>query len=182
MLKPDLIAIQEIKVVPSKSKITDMVAIRHTSGSEQRTTLILLCEDGSLKIYMANMDQTGLLINFIKNLFLNKYVAIGFWMSPTIQPAIVNPPIKTRKKKIVKTGKTSSSLMFPVDFFEHCQPMNDVELTGNDLLQVYNMAQLKHRLNTVGLYVVCTKPLGFNIEVINNDNNMVMTGIYLYLL
>lgn len=60
MLKPDLIAIQEIKVVPSKSKIMDMVAIRHSSGNEQRTTLILLCEDGSLKIYMANMEQTGI--------------------------------------------------------------------------------------------------------------------------
>lgn len=59
MLKPDSIAIQEIKVVPSKSKIMDMVAIRHSSGTEQRTTLILLCEDGSLKIYMANMEQTG---------------------------------------------------------------------------------------------------------------------------
>lgn len=60
MLKPDAIAVQEIKVVPSKSKIMDIVAIRHSTGGEQRTTLILLCEDGSLKIYMANMDQTGL--------------------------------------------------------------------------------------------------------------------------
>lgn len=59
MLKPDSIMIQEIKVVPSKSKIMDMVAIRHNSGNELRTTLILLCEDGSLKMYMANMDQTG---------------------------------------------------------------------------------------------------------------------------
>lgn len=59
MLKPDSILIQEIRVVPSKSKIMDMVAIRHNSGNELRTTLILLCEDGSLKMYMANMDQTG---------------------------------------------------------------------------------------------------------------------------
>lgn len=61
MLKPDSILIQEIKVIPSKSKIMDMVAIRHNSGNEQRTTLILLCEDGSLKIYIANMEQTGIL-------------------------------------------------------------------------------------------------------------------------
>lgn len=59
MLKPDAIMTQEIRVVPSKSKIMDMVAIRHSSGNELRTTLILLCEDGSLKMYMANMDQTG---------------------------------------------------------------------------------------------------------------------------
>ncbi|KAB0801611.1 hypothetical protein PPYR_03797 [Photinus pyralis] len=159
MLKPDEIAIQEIKIIPSKSKITDMVAIRHHSGSEQRTTLILLCEDGSLKIYMANMDQTG------------------FWMSPIIQPAIMHPPVKARKKKVVKIGKTSSSLSFPIDFFEHCQPMNDIEIGGADLLQVYNMSQLKHRLNTAGLSITCTKPLGFNVDITNSDNNVVMTGL-----
>ncbi|KAF5286898.1 hypothetical protein FQA39_LY00431 [Lamprigera yunnana] len=159
MLKPDQIAIQEIKVIPSKSKITDMVAIRHITGADQRTTVILLCEDGSLKIYMANMDQTC------------------FWMSPTIQPAIIHPPVKARKKKIVKIGKASGSLTFPIDFFEHSQPMNDVEIGGNDLLQLYNTTQLKHRVNTAGLYVICTKPLGFNLDIMNSDNNMVMTGI-----
>lgn len=158
MLKPDTIAIQEIKVVPSKSKIMDMVAIRHNSGSEQRTTLILLCEDGSLKIYMANMEQTG------------------FWMSPSIQPALMVTSLKPRKKKTVKTGKPATTVTFPVDFFEHCQPMNDVEISGNDLLQVYNSSQLKHRLNTAGLYILCSKALGFTVEITNNDNNWVMTG------
>lgn len=62
MLKPDTVLIQEIKVVPAKAKIMDMVAIRHpSSNTDQRTTLILLCEDGSLRIYMAAMEQTGLL-------------------------------------------------------------------------------------------------------------------------
>ncbi|XP_074029001.1 E3 ubiquitin-protein ligase-like protein poe [Leptinotarsa decemlineata] len=159
MLKPDTFMIQEIKVVPSKSKIMDMVAIRHNSGNDLRTTLILLCEDGSLKMFMANMDQTG------------------FWMSPSIQASIPNTTLKPKKKKVVKTGKTSSPVTFPVDFFEHCVAMNDVELGGNDLLQIYNQAQLKHRLNTTGLYVACNKALGFSIEVTNNDSNMVMTGI-----
>lgn len=59
MMKPDSIVVQEIKVIPAKAKIMDMVAIRHITGPELRTTLILLCEDGSLRIYMANMDQTG---------------------------------------------------------------------------------------------------------------------------
>lgn len=50
MIKPDTILVQELKLVPSKSKITDMVAIRHPASSgDQRTTLILLCEDGSLR-------------------------------------------------------------------------------------------------------------------------------------
>lgn len=62
MIKPDNIMIQEIKVVPSKAKIMDMAVIRHPSSvTDYRTTLILLCEDGSLRIYMASMEQTGML-------------------------------------------------------------------------------------------------------------------------
>ncbi|RZB39229.1 zf-UBR domain containing protein [Asbolus verrucosus] len=159
MIKPDSILIQEVKTVPPKTKIMDMVAIRHYSGIELRTTLMLLCEDGSLKMSIANMEQTG------------------FWMSPSIQPTITSTNLKPKKKKVVKSGKTSSSVTFPVDFFEHCQLMNDVEVGGNDLLQIYNVAQLKHRLNATGLYVACNKPLGFTVEVTNSDSNMVMVGI-----
>ena len=69
MIKPDTILVQEIKVVPAKAKIMDMVAIRHpSSNADHRTTLILLCEDGSLRIYMASMEQTG------------------FWLSSSVQP------------------------------------------------------------------------------------------------
>lgn len=97
-------------------------------------------------------------------------------MSPTIQPTIPQPPVKPRKKKVVKANKPPTTLTFPVDFFEHCSLMNDVEIGGSDLLQIYNVAQVKHRLNTSGLYLVCTKPLGFTVEVSNSDSNMVMTG------
>lgn len=97
-------------------------------------------------------------------------------MSSNIQPTITVPTLKPRKKKAIKTSQKNATVSFPVDFFEHCQPINDVEIGGNDLLQVYNVAQLKHRLNTAGLYVVCNKPLGFTLEVTNPDNNMVMTG------
>lgn len=161
MFKPDTIMIQEIKIMPAKAKIMDMVAIRHpSSNAEHRTTLILLCEDGSLRIYMASMEQTG------------------FWMSPTVQPISTTSGIKpSRKKKANKMGKPSGSITFPIDFFEHCQVMNDVEFGGNDLLQIYNVAQIKHRLNTTGMYVVSTKSMGFNVEVTNNDVILVMTGI-----
>lgn len=177
MLKPETIAVQEIKVVPSKSKIMDMVAIRHNTGGEQRTTLILLCEDGSLKIYMANMEQTGNLHDFIIYSVVSFIqLLLGFWMSPSIQPTMANAPVKQKKKKLTKTGKNTSTICLPVDYFEHCQPMEEVDYGGNDLLQVYNVAQLKHRLNTTGAYIVCTKPLGFSLEVTNNDSNMVITG------
>jgi len=161
MVKPDTILVQEIKVVSAKAKIMDMVAIRHQSSSaEHRTTLILLCEDGSLRIYMAAMEQTG------------------FWLSATVPvtpPGTVSRPF--RKKKAAKTNKPSGAVTFPVDFFEHCQAMNDVEFGGNDLLQVYNTAQVKHRLNTTGMYVVATKQSGFSLEIYNSDTSLVMTGL-----
>ncbi|XP_046612558.1 E3 ubiquitin-protein ligase UBR4 isoform X2 [Neodiprion virginianus] len=161
MIKPETVMIQEIKVIPAKAKIMDMVAIRHpSSNAEHRTTLILLCEDGSLRIYMAAMEQTG------------------FWMSSSVQPISTMTSMKpTRKKKSTKTGKPSSSVSFPIDFFEHCQAMNDVEFGGNDLLQIYNVAQIKHRLNTTGMYVVSTKAMGFNVECTNSDATLVMTGV-----
>lgn len=60
MIKPDTIFIQEIKVLPAKAKIMDMVVIRHVSSSlELRTTLLILCEDGSLRIYNASPENTG---------------------------------------------------------------------------------------------------------------------------
>ncbi|XP_078604123.1 E3 ubiquitin-protein ligase UBR4-like isoform X2 [Branchiostoma floridae x Branchiostoma japonicum] len=162
MVKPDSILIQEIKTVPAKSKIQDMVAIRHTSASSdnQRTTLILLCEDGSLKIYMANVDSTS------------------YWMQSAFQSVSVCGGVRpVSQRKPPKTGRPSSQVTFPVDFFEHQQSMTDVEFGGNDLLQVYNLQQLKHRLNTTGMFVASTKPSGFSIEIFNSNPTMVMTGL-----
>ncbi|XP_069695727.1 E3 ubiquitin-protein ligase UBR4 isoform X2 [Periplaneta americana] len=165
MLKPDTVLVQEIKVVPAKAKIMDMVAIRHpSSNADHRTTLILLCEDGSLRIYMAAMEQTG------------------FWLSPNVQAVSTMTAMKPlRKKKVTKTGKPPGMVTFPIDFFEHCQAMNEVEFGGNDLLQIYNTQQIKHRLNTTGMYVVSTKPAGFSIEITNNDTSLVMTGVRIML-
>lgn len=53
--------------------------------------------------------------------------------------------------------RTSSQVNFPIDFFEHNQQLTDVEFGGNDLLQVYNAQQIKHRLNSTGMYVANTK-------------------------
>ncbi|XP_019625025.1 PREDICTED: E3 ubiquitin-protein ligase UBR4-like [Branchiostoma belcheri] len=162
MVKPDSILVQEIKTVPAKSKIQDMVAIRHASASSdnQRTTLILLCEDGSLKIYMANVDSTS------------------YWMQSAFQSVSVCGGVRpVSQRKPPKTGRPSSQVTFPVDFFEHQQSMTDVEFGGNDLLQVYNLQQLKHRLNTTGMFVASTKPSGFSIEIINPNPTLVMTGL-----
>lgn len=57
-------------------------------------------------------------------------------------------------------------MTFPVDFFEHNQQLTEVEFGGNDLLQVYNGQQIKHRLNSTGMYVANTKVQCFsNIQL-----------------
>uniref|UniRef100_A0A2R5LN58 Putative e3 ubiquitin-protein ligase ubr4 n=1 Tax=Ornithodoros turicata TaxID=34597 RepID=A0A2R5LN58_9ACAR len=170
MVKPGSVMIQEIKLLTAKSKITDLVAIRHpTSSGEMRTTMILLCEDGSLRIYMASPDQTG------------------YWLRPAFQPTVpgsasgapsqARPPRKKKAARVRGSVTTATSVSFPVDFFEHCSLQQDVEFGGNDLLQIYNTQQVKHRLNTNGMYVACTKPGGMTLEVTNPDSSMVMVGI-----
>lgn len=175
MVKPDTVVYQEIKSTSPKAKITDMVALRHSTNSgDMRTTLILLCEDGSLRIYMANQETTN------------------YWLNPGLNasPLLFSPQdstSKSHKRKKSKTKQLSTSVTapnssggetrFPVDFFEHCTPLTDVDFGGNDVLQIYNSQQLKNRLNSSGLYIASTKANGFSIEVFNNDSSVVMVGI-----
>ena len=166
MVEPDRNTVQEIKV-GTKSKIMDMVAIRHlaTGASvqqgEEKTTKFLLCEDGSLKIYMAGMETTG------------------YWLQPDLQPAgavCVSKPAK--KKRTSKVLRSAGNLNFPQDFFEHCQQQTgDVEFSGQDILQVYNVGQVKQRLQTNGLYIANTNPVGFSMDITNSDTNTVMVAI-----
>ena len=59
---------------------------------------------------------------------------------------------------VVCSGSHSGShLSFPADFFESATHSNEVEFGGSDVLQVYNTAQVKQRLNTTGLYIASTK-------------------------
>lgn len=43
-------------------------------------------------------------------------------------------------------------------------------------MQLYSQSQIKHRLNTNGLYITSTKPNGLTITVTNNDNSTIITG------
>ena len=165
MIKPDAIVVQEIKL-NSKAKITDMVAMRHsTQNGDMRTTLILLCEDGSLRIFMASQDATN------------------YWLRPALhsssKPFFSVSKSRRNKKstKVLRNTTSSGSPTFPVDFFEHCNQISDVDFGGQDVLQIYNTQQVKNRLNTSGMYIASTKPNGFSIEVYNNDANSVMVGV-----
>ena len=53
-----------------------------------------------------------------------------------------------------------------------------LQFLGNDVLHVYNKQQVKHRLNTGGLYLANTKPGGFCIEISNLlSSTTVMVGV-----
>lgn len=53
--------------------------------------------------------------------------------------------------------RTSSQVTFPIDFLSTTSSWTDGASGGNDLLQVYNAQQIKHRLNSTGMYVANTK-------------------------
>lgn len=80
--------------------------------------------------------------------------------------------METEKKCIyiifLSATRTSSQVTFPVDFFEHNQQLTEVEFGGNDLLQVYNGQQIKHRLNSTGMYVANTKVRTFSILILSH--------------
>lgn len=91
-----------------------MVAIRHTASNEQqRTTMILLCEDGSLRIYMANVDNTS------------------YWLQPSLQPScgisIMKP---VRKRKAAATSECDANKV--QSFFLYQQKCKKVDPNIDD--------------------------------------------------
>ncbi|XP_022651482.1 E3 ubiquitin-protein ligase UBR4-like isoform X4 [Varroa destructor] len=172
LLRPGTAHVQEIKLPTAKSKISDMVALRHPgNGGELRTNLVVLCEDGSLKVFTANAPETN------------------FWLN--LRPSPIIPAKRGTSRRRAKEASTTAAAMqptnpslvssgrpqFPIDYFEHCNPLQEVDFEGNDLLEVYNREQLKTRLCSNSLYVVCTKSGGFKLDVINSDSSMVITGL-----
>lgn len=82
-----------------------------------------------------------------------------------------------RRKAANKIASSGSESNFPVDFFENLQALDDIEFGGFDILSVYSIQQIKHRLNTPGLHITCIKTSRFSIDVINNDANIVICGV-----
>ena len=82
----------------------------------QRTTLIILCEDGSLRIYVANNNANT-----------------EYWMQPQFKPSSPLAILRGRGRK--KEGGGAGWVekpKFPVDYFEHCQALqfSDIEVGG----------------------------------------------------
>lgn len=43
---------------------------------------------------------------------------------------------KGTRSQLAKPGRPSGSVSFAVDYFEHAEPLTDMEFGGNDVLQV----------------------------------------------
>ncbi|CAF3538830.1 unnamed protein product [Rotaria sp. Silwood1] len=213
MITPSNVHLSEIKMQLKTTKIQDIVAIRY----EQRTTFILLADDGSLKILLAELDKTNYWLNKLYqkkkyfpmfDLDLNdEYfdydnINYQYTLSDNETDDQQEPIVKRRKQTITTTTATTTttpsstttaitnptnestngSIKFPVDFFESCQLLTEYEFGGRDLLDVYNVAQLKLRLSTPGMFVANVRTGGFTLEVINKDpDNKVITGVRIHI-
>ena len=113
-----------------------------TQSSPHRTTLIILCEDGSLRIYVANNNANT-----------------EYWLQPQFQPASPLAILRSKVKKPSQGTRKIENPKFPVDFFEHCQQMQytDIEVSCvmSHVLRALCMCSQVHvpaRGNTVSLY------------------------------
>jgi E3 ubiquitin-protein ligase UBR4 len=205
MLTPSTVRISEIKMQIKTTKIQDIVALRY----DQRTTFILLADDGSLKILLAELDKTNYWLNQLYqkkkyfpmiDLDLNEEnfdyenIHSQYPLSDNETDEQQEPSVKRRKQTITTTTapptaltinqpneSSNDSIKFPVDFFESCHVLTEYEFGGRDLLDVYNVAQLKLRLSTPGMFVANVRTGGFTLEVINKDSdNMVITGVRIH--
>lgn len=59
LVTPKEFILQELKLQNSKTKIMDFVAIHHNISGTEKTSIIVLCEDGSLRLYNANLNKTN---------------------------------------------------------------------------------------------------------------------------
>ena len=91
-----------------------------------RTSLILLYDDGSLRIHCIKTEK----IVFWQTYIYNNSSPLQNFRSKRRVKSIINDP---------------SSLSIPVDIFEACHLCDDIEFGGNDILHVYNQSQIKSR-------------------------------------
>ena len=189
MISPTHLRVNEIKLPLKTTKIQDVLAVR----TEQRSTLLLLlADDGSLKILTTEKEKCNYWLNqsylkkkyfplIIDELDLDESDPLDDPPTPLTshRPRPVTQPIPSLADSTAAT--TSASVRFPVDFFESAQVLTEYEFGGRDLLDVYNVNQLKVRLSSPGMFVANVRTGGFTLEVFNKDlENMVVVGVRIH--
>ena len=103
--------------------------VRHMVGNEPKTSMIVLCEDGSLRIYTAKPEKTN------------------YWL-PYLTTGLVMGSIAKSLKKKKSKASADPNVTFPVDFFENCQVITDVEFGGSDFCYKFIM-RLKSKIDFI---------------------------------
>ena len=80
-----------------------------------KTSVVFVCEDGSLRIHQVNMSHE----------------AISFWFKPQFRPT--TPLACLSNVSVNRKSKKQSSPKFRVDFFETCQRMQNSEVDVSEL-------------------------------------------------
>lgn len=98
---------------------------------------------------------------------------------------------KQQQQQQSQTSTTPHSILFPIDYFEKCTQLMDVEYSGSpDLIEIYSSQQLKMRLtvnnastftsSNSAKFVVNTRPNGFRLDLTNNQpdsgNRLILMG------
>ena len=180
---PDTFYVQEIALSPTRCKAIDAIAFVPNRGLGNKSPdmkcakIALLTEDGSLKLFNVNFEIAS------------------FWFSPTFTsvPNTLSNTSSDRKKlkaltvKQKLSSKTASindetiasgqNYQFPIDYFENCQVMEDVEFGGNDYLQVYNRKQMKNRLKHARQFLAATKSTPITMEITNENSSLLVAGL-----
>ncbi|OTF83357.1 hypothetical protein BLA29_000261, partial [Euroglyphus maynei] len=179
MIESNRIKIQELK---PKKKIIDLVAISTQLKDQYQskiTTLLSLCDDGSLRFHRAVQEQT----NFWLKPEIHNLDEIPTYYSSIMTKSIGSKSSSRAGSNDPQQSSTSTSNKsnphFAVDFFERCTLiLNDIEFGGSDILEVYNVQQIKNRLNSTNMYIACTKPNGFSITITQTGSfDLVMAGV-----
>ena len=142
LVRPEVLQVHELKPLPAKSKIQGFVVVRQPTSpgesvsvmwmrnayllfflqpSQHRTTMILLCEDGSLRIHLTGSADS-----------------ILYWLQQQFQPSSPLACLSAHSMtKVSSFQRRGGAPKFPVDFFEHCQRMSNNEVDVSSTLRDY---------------------------------------------
>lgn len=112
-----------------------------TQNAQPRTTLIILCEDGTLRIYVTNNSPSS-----------------QFWLQPDFQPTSPLAMLRSAgRKKVRPIQRGVEQPKFPVDFFENCQmlPYTDIDVRLFCLKLLRSHCTLYSNVHTCREHVAC---------------------------
>ena len=147
---------QAIRNSNHKIKALDMVVTKHINN---QAILASVNEDGTLKFCALNGEMAG------------SWSTTGL-SSAGCKVALQGTPPKLRES----AANNDKNPDFPVDFFEECTVLSNVEY-GGDLIDVYPKNKLKTRLDQNAMYIISERTAGFTIDVQNNDHTHVVCGV-----